>query len=224
MSTTRAEAISRVRNTIKAVNQDAFITDRFIYSIIIKYAKTFIARQDSENKIMKFQSLFEAIPCLELIEIDKVEACCSGIKTNCTIRRSKDKLPEVFEGTYGPLFRSITSLDRSQQVYKTYPETFTSIANSTNYKYNTNKYYWYIEGYLYFPNLEWDGVLVEGLWTDSIDYLKCNSKDCVKAQYMEIHIPEKLFSEIDQLISRDFGVLIQMPAEKETDKESPLRT
>ncbi len=119
MSTTVGQSVSRVRNLLKAVKEDAFITDRFLYSLIIKYAKLYIKRQDTENKIMRFQSLFETIPCLELIEVDKVEACCTGIKSNCTIHRTKDRLPEVLEGAYGPLFRSIASIDRSVELYKT---------------------------------------------------------------------------------------------------------
>lgn len=223
--TTRGESISRIRNLIKGVKQDSFITDRFLYSIIIKYAKTLIRRQDNENKIMKFQSLFESIPCIELIEVDKVEACCSGIKTRCTIRRTKDRLPEIFEGVYGPLFRGITSLDRSIEVYRTYPSTFTNIANSSTFKYNTNKYYWYIDGYLYFPNIDWEGVLVEGLWTDDVSYLKCDGDTCKLKQELEIHIPEFLFSEIEQMVMRDFGIFVQFPEQSsQEDKISPLRS
>lgn len=224
MATTRAESISRVRNLVKAVKEDPFLTDRFIFALIMKYAKMLIKRQDNENKIMKFQSIFKPIPCVELIEVDKVEACCSGIKSKCTIMRTKDRLPEVLEGSYGPLFRSISSLDRSILVFKTYPATFTSIANSTTYKYNTTKYYWYIDGYLYFPNIEWDGVLVEGLWVDSIDYLTCEGPQCKVVQEETMPIPEYLFAEIEQMVMRDMGMLVQMPTEAQDDKQSPLRT
>ena len=37
--TTIGEVVSRVRNQMKAVRQDAFLTDRFIYSVIGKHAK-----------------------------------------------------------------------------------------------------------------------------------------------------------------------------------------
>lgn len=224
MATTIRETVSRVRNIIKGVKEDAFLTDRFLYSLIIKYAKLLIKRQDNENKIMRFQSLFEVIPCLELIEVDKVEACCTGIRTNCTIRRTKDKLPQVMEGTYGPLFRSITSLDRSQRVIKTYPATFTSIANSSTYKYNKTKYYWYIDGHLYFPNLEWEGVLVEGLWSEGIEYLKCDGDSCRLRQDDPTNIPEYLFAEIEKMALQDLGMFMQIPPELIDDKQSILRS
>lgn len=224
MATTIGDSISRVRNLVKGVKEDAFLTDRFIYSLILKYAKLLIKRQDNENKIMRFQSLFETLPCIDLIEVDKVEACCSGIKTNCTIRRTKDKLPEILEGSYGPLIRSITSLDRSIEVFKTYPSIFTSIANSTNFKYNKQKYYWYLDGYLYFPNVEWEGVLIEGLWAESVDYLKCEGDECELRQDHPIHVPEYLFAEIEQMVLKDLAFLIQTPVETSDDKMSPLRT
>ena len=49
--TTIGESISRVRNILKAVKEDPFMTDRLIYSIIIKYAKVLIRRQDNENMV-----------------------------------------------------------------------------------------------------------------------------------------------------------------------------
>jgi hypothetical protein len=99
MATTISETVSRVRNLVKGVKEDAFLTDRLLYSLILKYAKLYIRRQDTENKIMRFQSLFEVLPCVDLVEVDKIEACCADIKTNCKIMRTKEKLPTLLEGT-----------------------------------------------------------------------------------------------------------------------------
>ncbi len=52
--TTIGESISRVRNIIKAVTMDAFVTDRVIYSLIQKYAKMYIKRQDGIATRAKF--------------------------------------------------------------------------------------------------------------------------------------------------------------------------
>jgi hypothetical protein len=225
MATTIGETVSRVRNTVKAVKEDAFLTDRFIYSIILKYAKLLIKRQDNENKIMKFQSLFEPIPCIELIEVDKIEACCANIQTGCTIMRTKDKLPTVLEGAYGPLFRTVSSIDGSQECYKTYPATYTAMTRSSNFKYNNNKYYWYLDGYLYFPNITWEAVRIEGLWEDSVAMYKCDDKDvCMNRQDDQTHFPEYLFAEIEQMVLKDLTFMIQAPTEGIDDKQAPLRS
>ena len=55
--TTIGEVISRIRNQIKAVDADSFITDRVIYSNIMKYAKMYIKRQDAITSRAKFNSL-----------------------------------------------------------------------------------------------------------------------------------------------------------------------
>jgi len=49
--TTIGYTVSRVRNSIKAVKEDAFVTDRYLWSVITKYAKLFIKRQDNQNKL-----------------------------------------------------------------------------------------------------------------------------------------------------------------------------
>lgn len=222
--TTIGETISRVRNVVKGVKEDAFLTDRFIYSLVLKYGKMLIKRQDNENKIMRFQSLFEKLPCVELIEVNKVEACCGGIKSSCTIKRTKDKLPTILEGAYGPLFRTISSIDGSIQCYKTYPSTFTNMANSSNFKYNKNKYYWYLGGYLYFPNIEWEAVSVEGLWDESIAMYTCEGDVCKPRQDDDTHMPEYLFAEIEQMVLGDLTRVLQTPIENNDDNQSPLRT
>jgi hypothetical protein len=220
---TIGETISRVKNTVKAVKEDAFLTDRFVYSVILKYAKAYIRRQDNENKIMKFQSLFEPLPCVDLIEVDKIEACCTNIKTGCTFMRTKEKLPQVLEGVFGPLFRSVTSIDGSVELRRTYPTTFTSMANLPTFKYNTNKYYWFQDGYLYFPNIPWESIRVEGLWEDDISIFKCDAKECQLRQDNPTHIPDYLFAEIEGMVLKDLGLMLQIPLERGDDSQNQLR-
>jgi hypothetical protein len=224
MATTIGDTVSRIRNIVKGVKEDAFLTDRFLYSLVLKYAKLYIRRQDTENKIMRFQSLFEPLPCVDLIEVDKIEACCNDIKTNCTIMRTKNKLPVVLEGAYGPLFRTVSSMDGSQECFKTYPTTYASMTRTTNFRYNKNKYYWYLNGYLYFPNISWEAVRIEGLWDESINMYTCDGDECQPRQDDQTHFPEYLFAEIEQNVLKDLTLLIQAPVEAADDKQSPLRS
>lgn len=220
---TIGNTISRVRNALRGTQDDAFLTDRLIYSTILKFAKLYIKRQDNENKIMRFQSLFEVLPCVELIEVDKVAACCGGIKSKCIIKRTKEKLPDPMEGTYGPLFRDITSIDGSQIMYKTYPGTYVAMTNSTNFKYNKTLYYWYLDGYLYFPNILWDAVRIEAIWDDNIEYMKCDGDVCDLRQDQPTHVPDYLFAEIEQQVLSQFGMTMQIPADNKDDNQNVMR-
>ena len=224
MATTISETVSRVRNLVKGVKEDAFLTDRLLYSLILKYAKLYIRRQDTENKIMRFQSLFEVLPCVDLVEVDKIEACCADIKTNCKIMRTKEKLPTLLEGTYGPLFRSVGSLDGSVEMIKTYPSTYTAMEKTSTFKYNKTKYFWYLSGYLYFPNITWEAVRIEGLWDESIAMYVCDGDVCTPRQDDQTHFPEYLFAEIEQAVIKDLTFMIQAPPENADDNQSPLRS
>lgn len=219
---TVGESISRVRNVIKAVKEDAFVTDRFLYSLIIKYATVLVRRQDNENKILRIQNLFQTIPCIDLIPVSKIEACCGGIKTNCTIMRTKDPIPDPMEGSAGPLLRSVTSIDGSVLLVNTNPVTYTSMANQSTFKYNTSKYYWYLDKHLYFPNIEWESIRLDGIFTGSIQAFTCENP-CLPRQDDTLHVPDFLFAEIEQMVIKDLGFMIQTPVEGQDDNRSPLR-
>ncbi len=208
------EAISRVRNQIKSVKQDANLTNRFLYSMIMKHARFFMHRQDNLNRIMKYNSVFQTLNHVELIIVDKAEAECYGVDTGCYFKRTKNKLPRMIEGYFGPLLRSVSSMDLSRQVIPTFPMTFQQISNQRTFKYNNKKYYWYLNGYLYFPNLEWDALRIEGVFEDDISAMNCDTTDdCLFIQDQKINVPEFLFSEIEQLVIRDLGIMIQIPSD-----------
>jgi hypothetical protein len=211
--TTIGESISRVRSVIKGLTQDAFITDRLIYSFVIKSAKFFLRRQDSLNQLLKYNSIFRTLPCVELIDVDKVEACCN-IKSDILIKRTKDKLPNIMEGSYGPLFRSVSSIDGYYNVYKTDPAQYTSMTKTTKFKYNNQKYYWYLNGYLYFPNIDWEAIKVEGIFEDSVVGFTCDSKDdCIIRQEQQLTLPEYLFAEVEQQVVQSLLLTIQIPSD-----------
>ena len=69
--TTIGEAISRVRNTLKAAKEDPFLTDRTIYFLLTKYGQTLLKREDNQFRLMKISSIFQVLPYLELIDVDK---------------------------------------------------------------------------------------------------------------------------------------------------------
>ncbi len=125
--TTVGEAISRVRNTLKAVKEDAFLTDRTIYSLLLKYAKTLIKREDNQFRLMKISSIFKVMPYVELIDVDKVEAGCIGVYSGCYFKRSKEKLPSILDGMFGPIIRTVSSIDGTIELYRTDPGTWVSM-------------------------------------------------------------------------------------------------
>lgn len=225
MSTTIGDSISRIRNIIKAVNEDAFITDRYIFSIINKYSK-FVVRKDSTAQSQtNFNSFYVTLPCVELIEVDKVEACCNDVKSNCTIMRTKDKIPLIRQGVSGPLIKSISSIDGSQLCYLTQPSIYVAMSKSTTFKYNTKKYYWYINDYLYLPNVSWEAVRIDAIWDGDITTYICdNGDECESKQDKPLGIPDYLIAEIEQLTIKEISMLHSIPIPDADNKISSLRT
>jgi hypothetical protein len=217
------DVVSRVRNQIKGVSQDSFVTDRMIYSFVIKNAKFLMRREDRTNKLMLFSSVIQTMDFVELQEVDKVEACCTGIKSDCTIKRTKDKLPIFMQGYYGPLIRSVTSLDNSERLQPIVPSSYIPMSNSKNFKYNKYKYFWYLNDYLYFPNLEWDAVRIEGIFEDDISQWTCEEDSCKPRQDQLFSIPDYLLAELEGMVLKDFMVLYQIPMDQAKDKQSLTR-
>ncbi len=220
--TTIGEAISRVRNVIKASTMDSFVTDRVIYSLIQKYAKMYIKRESNISSRARFGSLFKRLPCVPLIEVDKVEACCD-VKSGCTIMRTKDKLPGILEGPQGVLLRSVSSIDNSIEVYRTTPALYSGMTKTSAFKYNKNRYYWYMNDYIYIPGIEWDAISIEGIFDSDLSGYTCDDP-CKQLQEQPINIPPELFAEIEQQVVNDFMKSAQLPQDSFiSDKQSILR-
>jgi len=220
--TTIAESISRVRNVLKAVKEDPFLTDRQIYFAIQKYAKTLIKREDNQFRLMKMSSIFQVLPYVELIDVDKVEAGCLGIYSECYFKRSKDKLPSILNGTFGPIIRTVSSIDGSIEMFRTDPGTWVSMTKTTTFKYNTRKYFWYLNGYLYAPNIDWEAIKVEAVFEGISD--PCNpTEQCEIIQNKQLGIPEYLFSEVEQFVIKELTMTMQVPTDGPDDGQNTLR-
>lgn len=220
--TTIGEVISRVRNTLKSVKEDAFLTDRVIYSSLLKYAQTLIKREDNQFKLMKISSIFKVLPYLELIDVDKVEAGCLGIFSNCYFKRTKNKVPSILNGAMGPIIRTVSSIDGSIEMFRTDPGTWVSMTKTTTFKYNTRKYFWYLDGYLYAPNIDWEAVRMEAIFQGVTN--PCDPKaECEIAQDKPLTIPEYLFSEVEQFVIKELTMTMQVPTDGADDSQNILR-
>jgi hypothetical protein len=218
--TTIGEAISRVRNVLKAVKEDPFLTDRTIYFAIQKYAKTLIKREDNQFRLMKMSQIFQVLPYIELIDVDKVEAGCVGVYSECYFKRSKDKLPSILDGMFGPIIRTTSSIDGSIEMFRTEPGTWVSITKSTTFKYNTRKYFWYLNGYLYCPNIDWEAVRMEAIFENKVEICE---EDCMTRQNESYNIPEYLFSEVESMVIKELTMSMSIPTDGADDSQNTLR-
>jgi hypothetical protein len=222
-ATTIGIVISRLRGMIKANNQDSNVTDRFLYSIYKKYADLAIKRADQAGKLLPFSAVFETLDKVELVDVDFVEASgCLPVKSYRTLKKTKLPMPMFQEGAYGPMVRSITSLDGSVACTMTTLDTWYTLSRSKSFKYNNTKYCWFLNDRLYFPNVDWNVVRIEGIFEEDISMFKCDSSEqCKPRQEQSLNIPDYLLSDIEQLVLRDLGITIQIPTDKVQDNINP---
>lgn len=223
MKTTIGDVLSRIRSQVKGVRQDALLTDRVIYSFVNKHAKWLLKREDSKNRLMSYSGVLQVMDYVELIEVDKVEACCTGLSSDCTIMRTKNKMPVFMQGYWGPLIRTVSSLDGSEELQPTVPSSYMAMSKSKNFRFNKTKYFWYLNDYIYFPNLEWDAVRIEGIFEDDISDYTCAADSCMIRSDQTFNVPDYLLGELETKVFQDLVGMIQIPSDFPNDKQNVAR-
>ena len=228
MSTIR-ESISRIRNSMKIVSEDAFITDRYIYSLVRKYGEVLVYKESVTQNIYKNGDVFKEIPCFPLEQVANIETCCSGFDSGCRIMRSVYKLPKMIKTSIGDVIKSVTSIDYSVQCHQIQPAIYAAMRKSSTFKYNKTKYFWITDGYLFIPDVLWDSVRILAMFDENVSDFLCSSSsddgaDCAFRQDDEIFIPEHLLADAEQMALKEMYGLVQIPGDTADDNQHIMRS
>ena len=168
-------------------------------------------------KLMRMNFLYDVLPYVELIDVDKVEAECTGVKSDCSIKRTKDPLPKIYNGYWDVLIRSVTSLDGEVEIHPTSPQSYVRKTNLSDFKYNKEKYYWVINNYLYFPNIEWDAVKIDAVFEDDISDYKCNGNPCLAGQELQLPVLDNIMNYVMDNVKNDIYGMFNIQPDPNTD-------
>ena len=151
MATLR-KLVSDVRSVHKILSTDSLITDRAIASEIRNNALMLIKRETNLRKLWATDTLFTTIPCLEMIEVP-ISECCNYVD-ECTIARTKLKLPRISEGNYQYVIQGVYSINALGGTGKKLKEiTVNRYINLLKLPVIKNEeYFWISNGYLYVNN------------------------------------------------------------------------
>lgn len=178
------------------VNADSRVTNKYIYSLLRKHRDLLVKQVDNKFQLMKLGYLFQTWKCVDLIPSPTIDECC-GIKTNCTIYRTRDKLPYTVVASWGPIIRNVMSLDSFTEITPVTPTEWNRRQEDTNKKWDKAVYYYWSGGYLYFPNIEWKKVQVEAYFEIDIDRFNacCDEVDpCKTFLDNKFRIPKELLA------------------------------
>ena len=167
MSTFR-KLVSDVRSMHKLLSTDSLITDRVIMSEIKNNAFLLIKRETNLRKLWATDTVFTTISCLELTEVP-ISECC-GYVDDCTVARTKFKLPKISEGNYQYVIQGVYSINAMSGKGKKLKEiTVNRYVNLLKLPIvKKEEYYWIANGYLYVNNPLLKGIRFVALFEEDV--------------------------------------------------------
>lgn len=151
MATAR-NLISTIRSSHKLLSTDSLLTDRGILAEIKIARNLLIKRELNLRKLWQTDSIFTTIPCLEMCEVP-ISECCEYVD-DCTIARTKYKLPRISEGNYQYVIQGVYSINamsgRGRKLKEISVNRYINLLKLPVIK--NEEYFWISNGYLYVSN------------------------------------------------------------------------
>lgn len=185
------ELISTVRNSVISVKNN-----RYIYSLLVNYANTFIKRDNDQRRLFKQTHLFKTISCFELEEVSLIDACNILIPNCKKVMRSKEKIPSFYSTIYGGLLE-VYSIDGLKRYNNSDPSNYINYLNR-EFKSKSSGQFWITNDYLIIPDTI-EVVMIRGLFSSEAEINKFNKKNVVscKSKLDELFIvPDYLIGDI----------------------------
>ena len=236
MSTLR-KLVSDVRSMHKLLSSDNLITDRVVASEIRNNTLLLVKRETNLRKLWATGTLFTTIPCLEMVEVPLSE-CCEYVD-ECTIARSKFKLPRISEGNYQYVIQGVYSINAMGGKGKKLKEiTVNRYMNLLKLPIIKNEeYFWIINDYLYITNPLLQKIRISAFFEEDVSneimYPECgcgtpqatDEEWCMNPLDKEFALPGYLEKQVleltsQKLLSTYFSIKTDMTSD-EIDGQAP---
>lgn len=215
------DAISLVRTGVKEVNADSILPNKYIYNELLIVSRLLIQRDSDRLVLMQNQDLFQKLKCIEMEEAPAIDPCC-GLKSHCTVWRTKNKLPEMYTDTTGVIIKNMSTIDGSKNFKIITPTKLLSIKKDTNSRYDKTLYAFYSEGRLYTTNSKYKMIEVEAMFEEDITNLNnCDSdvKSCIRKIDSEWRVPKKLQEPIiKEVVNKILSSYKRIPQDTDINK------
>lgn len=211
------EAISDVRTGLKKIGADIKLFNKEIFIKLAKHIDWLVERDSNSFKLARKNSIFQPYSCIEVIKVPKIDPCCN-IVNNCTIMRSKHRIPEIYEDVAGIIVKSLTSVDESTDIQYTSKSGFKSKKNNP-WAPKDEKYWFYEDGYVY-GDLPKKIKIVALFKEDISDLRDCDNtpKTCKAYLDKELIAPNTLLAQAIDYTIKDLIPSTQIPTQEKVDK------
>lgn len=227
--------VSDVRSMHRLLNSDNLINDRTVASEIRSTTILLVKRETNLRKLWATDTIFEHLPCLEMIEVP-ISECCDYVDP-CTVARSKYKLPRIAEGNYQYLIQGVYSINAMGGMGTKFKEiTINRYLNLLKLPIIKNEsYYFIVNDYLYVTNPLIQAVRMAAYFEEDIPneikFSECcgqgvtNDEYCKNPLDREFALPGYLADQVKEIVSQKlitkyFNVKSDM-TQDEVDGQAP---
>jgi len=185
MATLR-KLVSDIRSSHKLLSTDALITDRAIASEIKNNTFLLVKRETNLRKLWATDTIFKTIPCLEMKEVP-ISECCD-YNDECTISRSKFKIPKIAEGNYQYVIQGVYSINvlggKGKKLKEISINRYLNLLKLPIIK--NEEYYWITNDYLYVTNPDVKSIRLVAMFEQDVpNEIMFPECDCGNIQYSE---------------------------------------
>lgn len=221
------EVIERVQSLYSkgAASDDTRLSSRHIYSKLIS-ARSFLIKRELDKRKKLSQRSIEYLECIPLETASKYD-CGFSVPPNCSVLKTKCKIPKAINSNYGDYITSVSTIDGSFLFSKSSWERVRYI-KGLRYT-SSNPVYYFKNDYLFFlvaSNTELEDlkyITVGGVFEDALGY-KCEPacsdyvKPCDDLDDREFIVEDHLIEPIIKMAVEELlGVFARMPEDRENN-------
>lgn len=210
---TGRKLVSDIRGMHRLLSTDALITDRLILSELRNNALLLIKRETNLRRLWATDTIFTTIACLPLCEVSIAE-CCDYID-ECTIAKSKFKIPSLAEGNYQYVIQGVYTINalsgKGRKLKEITVNRYSNLLKLPIIK--KEDYYWISNDYLYVTNPSIQAIRLVAMFEqdvpNSVLYDECgcgktvsNEEYCMNPLDKEFPLPGYLEQQVLALTSQ----------------------
>lgn len=168
VESTLRDIVSTVRSSHKLFSTDGMLNDRAIAAEIKTSTFLLIKRETNNRKLWATDTLFTTIPCLDLEEVP-ISECCDFVD-ECTIAKTKLKLPRISEGNYQYLIQGVYSINalggRGKKLKEITINRYINLLKLPIIK--QEEYYFIVNDHLYVTNPNIQAIRIVAFFEDDV--------------------------------------------------------
>ena len=212
------EVISRVQNTLNAINKDMYIPKRYVLAVLKSKAEFLVSQKFNDKSLFREMNIFSWVNCVEMKEMDTYMCGLVELEDCGTVMVTKVKLPELIWSRYGSSILMVTNITNSKKYQLISPLEFMNIKNRSNFEKFKGKYaIIYPDNRIIIPDstVKRINVLLYTLDESIINMEYCEECDNCNNYYdAEFNLPNKIGEAVIQEAIKEISLRMQIPKDE----------